>query len=162
MKTWEPVINEEQAFPIYKIIAKWTEKNSEELPFENSTEQLFMTKKRLSNRAQKLKVKQFCEKVHEKKNDKKIENLTCTIAFLGYETWVITWFQHQRFDLNETDEDVLKSFRNFIKRQIAGGKKDHLMGADEEFRWHSGSLDYEGIPCRCSHCKEAGFVRIAH
>lgn len=36
------------------------------------------------------------------------------------------------------------------------------MGAEDEYRWRSGSEEYHDIPCRCQYCKKDGKLRIAH
>lgn len=145
-------INGEQAFPIYKFTAKWMEGKE-----ENGTSKYVMFKEELSDKGQRRELKSYLKTFQSTPN-----GLEGKIEFVEYETWCLLWFQHQRFDLNETDEMLLKSFENYVARQIKAGKRDQLMGADDRFRWRSGSKTYESIPCRCVHCKMAGMVRIAH
>lgn len=95
------------------------------------------------------------------------------IRFYEYETWWITWFQHVTFDIGQSDEEVLESFRRYVRRKKEEGRKKYndssylLMGADEERRWHGAEPDGKPEtrskpPCRCKYCKEQGLIRIAH
>ena len=95
------------------------------------------------------------------------------IRFYENETWWITWFQHETFDIGQSDEEVLASFRRFVRRKEEQGRREHndsgylLMGADDEYRWHGAEPDGKPEtrskpPCRCKYCKEQGLIRIAH
>ena len=109
------------------------------------------------------------------KNKEKIINpelLKCEGKFKEYETWYLTWFQHETYDVGQTDEEALTSFRKYTWRKMSElereGKDFHgLMGADDEWRWHGAGEDGEqesrsAAPCRCKFCKEQGVLRIAH
>lgn len=95
------------------------------------------------------------------------------IHFSENETWWITWFQHVTFDIGQSDEEVLCSFRRYVRRKQEQGRKDkndssyHLMGAEDEYRWHGAEPDGKPgnnskAPCRCRYCKKEGVIRIAH
>lgn len=89
------------------------------------------------------------------------------------ESWCQGWFSHHTFDVGQSDSDALASFSRYVDRyahmQDYGPKiredfPDYicLMGAEDRWRWHSGSKEYDGIPCRCEHCQRLGVLRIAH
>ncbi len=94
------------------------------------------------------------------------------VEFSGYETWCLTWFQHETFDTGQTDDEVLESFNRFIDRKqrqnLRQGQELNslLMGAEDRWRWKGtsdGSPDNETEPpCRCKHCKRQGLIRIGH
>lgn len=95
------------------------------------------------------------------------------IHFLENESWWITWFQHETFDVGQSDEEALVSFSRYIHRkQLQNLKKYNdsnyaLMGAEDRYRWHGAEPDGKPEnrskpPCRCKFCKEQGLIRIAH
>lgn len=92
------------------------------------------------------------------------------VDFFRFDTWYLTWFQHQTYEQGLTDEEVLSSFRNFVDRNKGSNsdfeKNASLMGADEEWRWRSSEKDKQGnekpAPCRCTGCTEKGIIRINH
>ncbi len=114
----------------------------------------------------------------EKNRDLNFADLKVTVEFVRWEVWVLTWFQHWTWDVGLTDQDVLESFSRFVDRteqlnQDEGKMVDGywqepycLMGAEDRCRWHgtkTGDQDERtDPPCRCSHCKEQGVVRIGH
>ena len=91
-------------------------------------------------------------------------------------------FQHETFDLGQTDEEALESFRKFVYRKqelnyknghqendsVSGNNKPFhcLMGAEDRWRWkgtqEGNSEQPTDAPCRCKHCKEQGMIRIGH
>jgi len=96
-----------------------------------------------------------------------------------HETWVLTWFQHETFDVGQSDLEALDSFEQFVRRyermqgqdifyQKNYPEKYHcLMGAEDRYRWHGAEPDgkpddHSPAPCRCKFCKEQGVIRIAH
>ena len=97
-----------------------------------------------------------------------------------HETWVLTWFTHETFDIGQTDEEVIKSFERYIRRVEERNweiertyseddwyKNGHetLMGAEDRWRWRGGANkddENDPYPCRCEHCKKQGVLRIAH
>lgn len=103
-------------------------------------------------------------------------NLTQDVNLLRYETWNLTWFQHETFDVGQTDQEALESFRKYVKRhryddKYWGGDKlinsVCLMGAQDRYRWRGAEPNGESSsdskpPCRCRFCKEQGVIRIAH
>ena len=95
------------------------------------------------------------------------------------EEWVLTWFCHQTPDVDQSNQEVLESFENFLTRKgvrlnygydpynCSGSQHDDYcaMGAEDRWRW-SGVSGENGErtdpPCRCDGCKKAGMVRINH
>jgi len=86
------------------------------------------------------------------------------------EVWMLNWFNHITYNLFETDEEVERSFRNFIDRKMQINRKnghgytEHhhynkdrpfycFMGAEDEWRWKI---------CRCDDCKRIGKITISH
>lgn len=97
------------------------------------------------------------------------------VTLKEYETWVLTWFQHETFDVGQTDIEALKSFEQFVtrkeilneERERRGENTHALMGAEDRWRWHGSepngdSSDHSPAPCRCKYCKEQGVIRIVH
>lgn len=150
----------EKAFPIYKYSAEWIENDATGATFKNGTQKYVMLKEVLGDNDSKLLENQYTNFLMKDGINRR--DFKVTLKFVEFETWLITWFQHQRFDLDEKDVDLVRSFENYVQRQIKAGKLDQLMGADERHRWHSGSKVYKHLPCRCEHCKAEGVVRIAH
>jgi hypothetical protein len=105
-------------------------------------------------------------------NDLTIHVLDAELEYLGHDEWCLTWFQHYTFDKGQTDEEVLKSFGDFVYNYQNGAKRTQstLMGAEDRWRWKGMSYpdgeNAAGIetdpPCRCQYCKEAGVIRIGH
>jgi len=97
------------------------------------------------------------------------------------EEWCLTWFAHYTFDIGQSDEEVLRSFEDFLLR-----KKIHIsygydpyssilnddsgycaMGAEDRWRWKgrkTADCNSELVdpPCRCNGCKERGIITIQH
>jgi hypothetical protein len=93
--------------------------------------------------------------------------------------WWLTWFQHETFDIGQTDREARLSFTEYTwwaERQgtVPGSwdrKKVNLMGGEDPWRWrpagvdngyHEGGENADRIPCRCSACSKQGVLRIAH
>jgi hypothetical protein len=91
----------------------------------------------------------------------------------------LEWFNHYTFDVGQSDDEVLNSFEEYIKRYewmqndnitFSNNKpKDYicLMGAENRWRW--GHRDYNnpdkfiyGEPCRCENCRKLGIIMIDH
>lgn len=95
------------------------------------------------------------------------------IRFEGYETWMLSWFQHETIDVGLSDREILDSFERYVWRkrtQKAHAGRDEsegLMGAEDRWRWcgagDDGAPDTRtSPPCRCRHCRSQGVVRIGH
>lgn len=114
----------------------------------------------------------------DKYKDLNLDDLEVTVIFQRFETWCLGWFNHWTYDLGFDDAKVLACFSDYVMRteitnQREGEvKNDHwqepycLMGAEDRYRW-SGTADGDPSnrtdpPCRCSHCKKHGIVRIGH
>ena len=102
--------------------------------------------------------------------------------FKEWEVWVLTWFQHETFDIGQTNEEVLESFSNYVFRVQSKNRNIErnfpenewyqngykaLMGAEDQWRWHGAEpdgkpSDHSPAPCRCKFCKKQGVIRIAH
>lgn len=170
-------IDNEQAYPIYKIKFSWIEQNGK----ENNTNWKVMFKEELSNDGQQEKLKQYGELL-----SKKYQNTECmggSMEFVEYETWCIEWFCHYTFDTGQINQEVLDSFERFVRRKedknLANGHQINdpnynnpnwvdtyycLMGAEDRWRWYGGD-SYEhktDPPCRCEGCKKNGLIRINH
>lgn len=87
--------------------------------------------------------------------------------FVERETWMLTWFQHETFDMGQTDEEALESFAEYVDRKqdtnwkLGRDRDSGLMGAEDRWRW-KGFEDGSDPPCRCVHCKAQGLLRIGH
>ena len=95
------------------------------------------------------------------------ELIKANIKFREYEVWLLTWFQHETFDIGQSNDEALRSFAKFVyRKERLGEDKYCLMGAEDRWRWHGiedGTPNSKSeAPCRCKHCKEAGLIRIAH
>lgn len=178
------------AYPIYRISTFWTQdgvhdpkypKWHEGLPegrIHNSNHFSKMFKQEQSSEAlEALALEHFDAMKNDKSNaEKNFELVNFKIEPVEYETWHCTWFQHETFDVGQTDSEALNSFKQFVSRinrmneeqkHLTGNEKQCLMGAEDEWRWHGaepsgGSEDHSPAPCRCVHCKEQGVLRIAH
>lgn len=98
---------------------------------------------------------------------------TIKIESVRHETWNLTWFQHETFDIGQTDAEALASFERYVRRyedmqDFYPGEMPEgylcLMGAEDRWRWRaiSDPDEYAPAPCRCEHCKKQGKIRIAH
>jgi len=177
-------IEGEKAYPIYRISARWIQDGERDHNFEwqyeglpegrirNSTSFYKMWKIRRSRKQLDEFVKKwFNGFLKHKKDIKNPELIELKIEFKEYETWLLTWFQHQTFDTGQTDQEALWSFERFVMRKEKliyekGEEAYCLMGAEDRWRWH-GTVDGDpknstDPPCRCKHCKKQGLIRIAH
>lgn len=181
-------------YPIYKIIAKWIQ-NGDHSKYEpdsrwiegmpegrmnSSTSFSKMFKEEQTQEQLDEFAKDWWKRYTEHENNKELEmELTeLTVKYKEHESWLGTWFQHYTFDVGQTDNEVLNSFEQFVRRyeHQQGREFDNplpenyhcLMGAEDRWRWSGG--DEEGKqtngrlppPCRCKYCKEQGVIRISH
>jgi hypothetical protein len=185
-------MEKEIKYPIYKFRVRWSEiskdKSFDEYPnwkiglsndrIWNSTSWTKMYKEEQELKNLEGWLMNWWEKyLLEKDNvDKAMKLFSLHVELFEHETWHLTWFQHETFDVGQTDEEVLLSFENFVNRkeklnnisQLQNGENIYcLMGAEDRWRWHGNEPDgkpndHSPAPCRCKHCKEQGLIRIAH
>ena len=186
-------------YPIYSFSARWAQdgehderypKWHEGLPegrIWNSTNMSKMFKEEKTEEELKAIADEWWGNLVKSERDGKarfdnmdLESLTYKLK--EHEEWNLTWFQHETFDEGQTDEEVLKSFSDYVDRVR---DKNHeiemqypeddwykngyrtLMGAEDRWRWHGAEPggepgDQSPAPCRCKFCKEQGVIRIAH
>ncbi len=171
------------SYPIYRISMKWIQPREPDKEYTkwqiadapsgmvyNSTSFDKAFKEKPNNSEIDKVARSNWERTKEKYN---AESPVIIIHFLENETWWLTWFQHVTFDIGQSDEEVLASFRRYVRRKMIEGEREHsdssylLMGADDEYRWHGAEPDGKPEnrskpPCRCKFCKEQGLIRIAH
>jgi hypothetical protein len=183
---------EEQTYPIYRFSAKWhniTEQSYKDYP--KWTDGLSVGRMWNSTSFSKMYIEEktqgwldnyimewWDKYVHEEKNkDKDFKLLSLKAEYFEHETWHLTWFMHETFDVGQTNEEALASFERFVSRKQTLNERSQyekredtycLMGAEDRWRWYglepSGDplKDHSPAPCRCKFCKEAGLIRIAH
>lgn len=172
---------DEVKYPIYRFEARWTKKrivmndydDTHGLPVTrcwNGTCFSRMFKEEQGHKQLDIALIEFWQK-YDKKGEE-CELFSLHSEFERRESWCLTWFSHHTFDVGQSDEEARESFENYVRRserlpgfenfESDGVKGFTLMGAEDRWRWRSGSDDYEGIPCRCKFCKEQGVLRIAH
>jgi len=99
-----------------------------------------------------------------------VELLDLKCKYLGRDSWVLNWFNHMTLNVHLSDEDLLRSFRNYVDRITSQNERNGhyhnnqnpssklpyvcLMGADDRWRWKG--------PCRCEHCVRRGVTFIDH
>jgi len=130
------IIDEEKAYPIYKIVVKWVEdgecykckgkdkecsvcKDFPEGTRSNGTSMDKMYKEETTIEEVEKEMAKWWE-YYKEKNKEKMKNPTdidIKIEFMGYETWVIEWFAHKTFDVGQTDDEILTSFEKFVTRK---------------------------------------------
>ena len=182
---------EEQKFPIYKFSARWSEDGIQdpqyphwhkELPegrIWNSTAFSKMFKEEKTQAWLDDYIREWWRGYLQSKEGLLGKNPTLDVLKAEYwehETWVCTWFQHETFDIGQTDDEVLDSFERFVRRYENMQDRTFdtyppnyhcLMGAEDRWRWHGAEpngnpSDHSPAPCRCKYCKEQGLIRIAH
>ena len=183
----EVIIDGEKAYPIYRISFIWIQDGDNtngrhlDLPISrvyNSNVFYEMRKAEITDDELKTFVDELWVKYST--NAKFSEShtnvvLTKTESILHeYETWKLTWFTHETFDMGQTRSEVYDSFEKFVRRKeniINAHRFDEskpnycLMGAEDRWRWGNNNKDIEpsdNIPCKCEHCKTAGMLRISH
>lgn len=194
----EVTINGDRAWPIYHISSKWVEDNPKYNPSrplvelfsgEKPTRKNSTSVSRIYKEFQSLEVleKEYRQRVLDREDSANPVNIEVEAKFVGYETWCLSWFQHETPDIGQSDDESLESFGRFVLRtkdfnywhsrrvtldsgSIYDSEPRCLMGAEDEYRWH-GTKDGESKgtsetrtdpPCRCKFCKEQGVIRIAH
>lgn len=160
-----------QAFPIYRVSWKWEQDgehdnkypesySQKDMPLgriRNSMSHNFMFKEELSEPDLKIKIDEYFKNSIKFKNDEYIKNNKLNLLInnidkittdikLKYETWNLTWFQHETFDIGLTDKEYLQSFEEFVERyedmqdRMPGDAYPEnyhcLMGAEDRWRWH--------------------------
>jgi len=113
---------------------------------------------------------------------RKVRKVVMKAELIMRAEWWLSWFQHETFDVGQTNEDALSSFRHYVwwaegqgKRYVRGEDGNllydlpvvQLMGAEDDWRWCGSEPDGENDarsdpPCRCKHCKRQGLIRIGH
>lgn len=165
----------EKKFPIYRFTFKWNQKEKDSSGEDSRKGNGTSFTKMFRNR-------QTDEELNNYRNswwnyyfaaeenmglDLQIDSMET--EYVGEETWHLTWFTHETFDLGQSDEEVLESFEKFVQSKEELNRRSHgrygdgeycLMGAEDRWRWR-GSED-KPAPCRCEHCKEQGVIRISH
>jgi hypothetical protein len=182
-------IEKEPCYPIYDFYATWIEDKKGEvyaswsiaLPenkFWNSTSFRKMYKTEPCNQELNKYLIDWWDKYrnNDKMKDKNISVPILKVELFEWETWCLTWFQHETFDVGQSDREALDSFRRFVDRKIILNKKSRfengkdiycLMGAEDRWRWcgaepNGDSNSKSEPPCRCKFCKEQGVIRIGH
>lgn len=163
------MIGDYQAFPIYSFTINWMEG---ETPKKNGTHFFKMYKEEQTPEILQAVVDTY---ITTRKEKFIIEEVTSEIKLWQYETWELTWFSHRTYDLGQTDEQARDSFEQYVQRHEGYQREPDyykvegrlcLMGAEDRYRWKSknaiGEEDYEQVPCRCEHCKKAGYLVIDH
>ena len=158
---------EEKKFPIYKFKADWDLEDGT----RDGTSWWFMFKQDpTEDELNEVLEKHRLARVLKQENlNKSISNYISSYEFVEYESWCLHWFNHYTYNLFETDEEVEKSFYNFIDRKYYQNKvNDHykterkegnnnpfycFMGAEDHWRWKI---------CRCEHCQKLGKITIDH
>jgi len=197
-------------YPVYRLSATWTQdgknekdkypesrmyKDMPEGKIRNSSGSTRMFKEPPSDEELadwKVKFEDAIRTDDSRKEDgkrhKNLTDYTSEIECKGEDSWCLTWFSHYTFDTGQSDEDVLKSFQDFVDEKISLNSenghwnnehnlnidyKKHpyycLMGAEDRWRWSGSKDDAKNIedntteaPCRCVHCKKQGVIRINH
>lgn len=170
-------------YPIYIFSAKWSQKGIQDIKYPNrhkglpegyiwnSTGFNKMFKEYQTEEQLKSYIENWWDEYKNFKFDENqnIDNVQLNFQFLIEETFVCTWFTHECFDEGQTDEEFLNEFEQYVQRhEYYQDKMEYknykicLMGAEDRWRWNSGDKSYNGIPCRCQHCKEQGLLRISH
>jgi hypothetical protein len=164
------LIDGELSYPIYKFEIKWKQSKGSEEPFNNGTGFNLMKKEAMSED----EIESFKKEWWEKYQEKSLKGLNTELVSFGhsfyFETWCLLWFNHETFDVGQSDEEALASFERYVSRH-----EDHqrgiqpgqicLMGAEDRWRWRGADEDGAGhtpAPCRCEGCKESGMIRINH
>jgi hypothetical protein len=154
---------QEKKFPIYKFSFRWHQDNFE----NNGTGFNRIFKEEPTHEELQQIVDDTVKRTNEKY--KVTEWLKEDYEFKEYESWALIWFQHITFNQFETDEEVERSFSDFVDRKkMINLKNGHyesdmregndspyycLMGAEDRWRWNI---------CRCEHCLEQGKITVDH
>ena len=151
-------------YPIYKFSFEARKKPEDK--FENcNSDKIF--KYELSDIEKEDMVEKYKENL---KKGGWIEFKSQEVKFLGHDSWVLGWFNHETIDEGQDDNYFLSSFDDYVcraKRErtyLHGDLYPTLMGAEDYWRWSGVNKDGNRVdpPCRCEHCKSQGVVRINH
>lgn len=187
---------QEKKFPIYKLNATWSEDGEHEekhinyhkgLPEGRTWNMISSVGKMFKEEQHQRDLDLYAMNWWKKYKRKHLKGKNAVIArlsmeYVEHEVWLLTWFQHETFDLGQTDKDILDSFESFIDRKKdVNMKNGHspaeqdfnskspfycFMGAEDRYRWkgtNDGTANTETPPpCRCKHCKKQGMIRIGH
>lgn len=131
MITVENKIGDFKTFPIYTFVFTWEEDGKHDLTLpstswiqegllegrvRNSHELKTMEKEELTSQEIELKTSSHWKEYKDKHPDSSNwSNLKINTKFYR-ETWVLTWFTHQTFEQGLSDEEVLKSFEEYVRR----------------------------------------------
>lgn len=106
-----------QAYPIYKIEFKWTQLNPEKTQRINEvTSFKRMFKQELSEDEISKELIIYKESQLNKYPNSDVEFNYESIKFFEYETWVCEWFSHSSLNYHLSNEDILKSFSEYVNR----------------------------------------------
>ena len=161
-------IDGENAYPIYKFSFSWTQDSVPEdgpkVIISNGTGFSKMFKEEKTQSELDAIAKEWWDQYLSKNEEINPVLKNSKAYFFEFETWHLTWFQHETFDAGQTDEQALDNFEKFVRRKEPMLEKFTLMGAEDRWRWHGtdGESGDMPAPCRCKHCKEQGLIRIAH
>lgn len=110
----------------------------------------------------------ICE--HEAERGRlEVKGLTMKVCLMARAEWWEKWFNHFTFDVGQSDEEVLRSFSDYVAwvqglqeggRVPSGHPLACLMGAEDRWRWKG--ADGGIAPCRCEGCKKNGLIGINH
>ena len=182
-------MEKEQVWPIYSFWAKWTQKGdtdrykdrpnwTKDLPegrIWNATQWNKMYREEKSQEELDIIIKEWWDNYSLNKlegTDPKIVSLK--VEYVEHDTWYLTWFNHETFDIGLSDQEVLESFERFVsKKEALNEESQHLsgkdayclMGAEDRWRWRGWNDEFGDpmpAPCRCEHCKSQGVIRIGH
>jgi len=187
-----------EKYPIYFFSAKWSQDGVQDPKYSNWFKDLPKGRIWNSTGFSKMYKKEKTEKelngFLNKWWKKFVENKKATHPIINpeilylkhelkeYNNWNLTWFQHETFDEGQTDEEVLRSFEDYVDSVECKNhdiemrhpeeewfKHGHkcLMGAEDRWRWCGAEPNGDGDdrsppPCRCKYCKEQGVIRIGH
>lgn len=140
----------DEKYPIYEIETEWLE-CKDSLP--GSTSMCIMFKKHMCEGDKEHLISDFEKGFRDKNNIKGI--LKTNVYFSELETWSLSWFAHYTFDIGQTDQEIIQSFAEYVKRKlpVMYEMRHSLMGAEDRWRWKI---------CRCDKCCQRGVITIVH
>lgn len=160
---------EEKKYPIYKFYAKWNQDNYE----NNGTgiRKMYREEPSIEQLENDLSTyKQTITNSQIEKGHPVTEWLEIGYKYFEHESWVLQWFNHMTYNQFDTDEEVERSFWNFIDRKMIQNRENGhgeteqfnyenknpfycFMGAEDRWRWKI---------CRCEHCQAQKKITIDH
>lgn len=155
----------EKKFSIYSFHLSW---DQEDLDYRNGASWTRMYK--VEPLEFELKNKLCSQlKMHQAKYKVKFTNIKMIYKRKEKDTWNLTWFSHETYNKFDNDDDILKSFEEFVNRKrgenIKNGHSANdindnsdepyycLMGAEDRWRWEI---------CKCDICKNSDRIIINH